>query len=97
MYPTGACSITESCELIEAIFIESTIASQTAATALLISHALSEGVGEALQPQELVTAMLSVLTDLTQVRQLTNIFTFYCLYIADLMFFDPQVDRNVSH
>lgn len=55
-------------ELMVAIFVESTVASQTAASALLFSQIIDHGVGVAVQPEEMVTAALSVLTDLTQVN-----------------------------
>ena len=51
-----------------AIFVESTVASQTAASALLFSQIIDHGIGVAVQPEEMVSAALSVLTDLTQVR-----------------------------
>ena len=50
-----------------AIFVESTVASQTAAAALFFSQIIDHGIGVAVQPEEMVTAALAVLTDLTQV------------------------------
>lgn len=54
-------------DLMLAIFVESTVASQTAASALLFSQVIDHGIGVAVQPEEMVSAALSVLTDLTQV------------------------------
>ena len=51
-----------------AIFVESTVASQTAAAALLFSQIIDHGIGVAVQPEEMVSAALAVLTDLTQVQ-----------------------------
>ena len=54
-------------DLMVAIFVESTVASQTAAAALLFSQIIDHGIGVAVQPEEMVSAALAVLTDLTQV------------------------------
>ncbi|KAF6036508.1 STK36 [Bugula neritina] len=59
--------ISQASELMVAIFIESTVASQTAAAALLFSQVIDHGIGVAVPPEEMVTAALSVMTDLTQV------------------------------
>jgi len=59
--------VAQASELMVAIFVESTIASQTAAAALLFSQVIDHGIAVAVQPEEMVNASLSVLTDLTQV------------------------------
>ncbi|XP_067934928.1 serine/threonine-protein kinase 36-like [Watersipora subatra] len=59
--------IGQASDLMVAIFVESTVASQTAASALLFSQLIDHGIGIAVQPEEMVTAALAVLTDLTQV------------------------------
>lgn len=59
--------VDESDALLLSIFVESQIASHTAAAALLLSQLIHNGVPVALSADEMISAALSVFTDLTQV------------------------------
>ena len=56
------------------VFLESQIASHTAAAALLFSQLLSIGCPCQVQPEVMISSAVSVLTDLTQVAILFKLF-----------------------
>ncbi|KAK3576136.1 hypothetical protein CHS0354_043102 [Potamilus streckersoni] len=60
-------ALTDAAPLMVSIFLESTIASHTAASALLFSQMVYCGVSVEVQPEEMLQACLSVFTDLQQI------------------------------
>lgn len=61
-------NIANSCDLLFNIFLQSQIASHTAAGALLFNHLLLIGCPCEVQPDTMISSALSVLTDLTQIQ-----------------------------
>ncbi|XP_053375553.1 serine/threonine-protein kinase 36-like isoform X2 [Mercenaria mercenaria] len=60
-------TLTDAASLMVSIFLESTIASHTAAAALLFSQMVYCGVSVEVQPEEMLQACLAVFTDLQQI------------------------------
>ncbi|KAL4223174.1 Serine/threonine-protein kinase 36 [Mactra antiquata] len=60
-------TLTDAATLMVSIFLESTIASHTAAAALLFSQMVYCGVSVEVQPEEMLQACLAVFTDLQQI------------------------------
>ncbi|XP_052801977.1 serine/threonine-protein kinase 36-like isoform X1 [Mya arenaria] len=60
-------TLTDTATLMVSIFLESTIASHTAAAALLFSQMVYCGVSVEVQPEEMLQACLAVFTDLQQI------------------------------
>jgi fused-like protein len=68
------------------VFLESQIASHTAAAALLFSQLLSIGCPCQVQPEVMISSAVSVLTDLTQVT-----FLHFCRLLCTLFFLKIMV------